>query len=66
MKKLLTKGVFGYIAALFFIIGLSWGATCGIIKLITLCFGLDFSWAIATGIWLCLCLLSTVFGGSKK
>ena len=35
----------------------SWLATCGIIKLITICFGLTFSWAIATGIWLILCLL---------
>lgn len=36
---------------------ISWLATCGIIKLITLCFGWTFSWLIATGIWLILCLL---------
>lgn len=41
--------------------GLSWILTCGIIKLITLCFGLTFSWAIATGIWLVLCLIGGVF-----
>ena len=35
--------------------------TCGIIKLITICFGLTFSWAIATGFWLILCLLKSVF-----
>ena len=35
----------------------SWIATCGIIKLITLCFGWTFSWAWATGIWLVLYLL---------
>lgn len=39
----------------------SWIITCGIIKLITLCFGLTFSWAIATGIWLILCLLCNIF-----
>lgn len=41
---------------------LSWILTCGVIWLITLCFGLTFSWAIATGIWLILCLLG---GGFK-
>lgn len=66
MKKFITKTVFGYIAAIFMLLGISWLATCGIIKLITLCFGLTFSWAIATGIWLILCLLSTVFGKSTK
>lgn len=36
---------------------ISWLLTCGIIYLITLCFGLTFSWIIATGIWLILLLL---------
>ena len=40
---------------------LSWALTCGIIKLITLCFGLTFSLAIATGIWLVLWLLGSTF-----
>ena len=40
---------------------LSWLVTCGVIKLITLCFGLVFSWPIATGIWLILCLLKLFF-----
>lgn len=39
----------------------SWIITCGIIKLITLCFGLTFKWSIATGIWLVLCLLESTF-----
>lgn len=30
----------------------SWLITCGIVKLICLCFGLTFTWLIATGIWL--------------
>lgn len=42
---------------------LSWIATCGLIKLITMCFGLTFSWAIATGIWLIMCIAKSMFGG---
>jgi len=41
--------------------GLSWIITCGIIKLITLCFGWTFSWGIATGIWFIMMLLKKVF-----
>ena len=44
----------------------SWLITCGIIKLITICFGLTFSWAIATGFWLILCLLKSVFSVTVK
>lgn len=43
------------------VIGASWLMTCGIVKLITLCFGWTFTWPMATGIWLCLWLLGTVF-----
>lgn len=43
-------------------LALSWIVTCGIIKLITLCFGVAFSWLIATGIWLVFLLLKSVFG----
>lgn len=44
-----------------FIIGhlISWLAVCGLVKLITLCFGFTFSWLIATGIWLILILLKS-------
>lgn len=45
---------------------ISWLITCGIIKLITICFGLTFSWAIATGIWLILCLLRSIFSVTVK
>lgn len=41
--------------------GLSWIVTCGIIKLITLCFGWSFKWSIATGIWLVICILKSIF-----
>lgn len=43
------------------IYGISWICTCGIIKLITLCFGWTFKWSIATGIWLIMILLGNVF-----
>lgn len=39
----------------------SWIVTCGIIKLITLCFGLTFTWKSATGIWIILCLVEEIF-----
>lgn len=41
--------------------GVSWIATCGIIKLITMCFGLTFKWSIATGIWLVILILRSIF-----
>lgn len=41
--------------------GVSWIVTCGIIKLITLCFGWTFKWSIATGIWLVICILKSIF-----
>jgi hypothetical protein len=44
---------------------ISWGATVGIIYLITLCFGLEFSFLTATGVWLVLTLLSAFLKGSK-
>lgn len=69
MKKSLNKflahtGITAGIMAAVIIVaslGVSWITACGIIKLITLCFGWTFSWGIATGIWLVMCLLSSVF-----
>ena len=56
--RCLTEGIKGII--LFMIIvgliyGASWIATCGVVKLIALCFGSPFSWLKATGIWLITC-----------
>lgn len=39
----------------------SWLITCGIIKLITLCFGWKFNWGIATGIWLITIIARGIF-----
>lgn len=44
------------IAILVLSYALSWIATCGVIKLITICFDLTFKWGVATGIWLILCI----------
>jgi hypothetical protein len=41
--------------------GISWICTCGVIKLITMCFGWTFSWGMATGVWLIMCLARSVF-----
>ena len=66
-KKLKNKIADGGTVALIVIIilaivyGVSWIATCGIIKLITMCFGWTFKWNVATGIWLIMCLLSSTF-----
>lgn len=40
------------IAILVLSYALSWIVTCGVIKLITICFDLAFNWGVATGVWL--------------
>ena len=62
-EKIAVGGITAIVVMVVFlvILGLSWIVTCGIIKLITVCFGLEFSWAVATGIWLVLFLLKSVF-----
>lgn len=57
---------FGVGAGLVFLIlalvyGASWLITCGIIKLITMCFGWEFTWATATGVWLIIVILKSIF-----
>ena len=67
-----NKTTRGIIAVLFLMVALtafSWIVICGIVKLITICFGWAFSWPIATGIWLVMILLRMVFvqsNSSKK
>lgn len=53
----------GLIFALVMVFGyaLSWATTIGIIKLITMCFSIEFSLPVATGIWLILCLIKLAF-----
>lgn len=68
MKEKIEKGAVVVIAILLLAVccGLSWIATCGIVKLITICFGLQFSWDIATGIWLIICILRSIFRVTVK
>lgn len=60
-----------WIIALLIVAGLyaiEWALTVGVIKLITMCFSWDFFLAAATGVWLILCLVETLFqrsGGGK-
>lgn len=42
-------------------LAIEWIFVCGIVKVITLCFGWTFSWGIATGIWLIVLLLQILF-----
>lgn len=67
-KKFGTGAIAVIIIALLWIacVGLSWIATCGIVKLITMCFGWTFTWGIATGIWLLMFLLRTIFNVTVK
>lgn len=39
----------------------SWITTCGVFKLITLCFGWEYTWGVATGVWLIMFLATHVF-----
>lgn len=69
LKNKIAEG--GAVAAIVILIlalyyGLSWIVTCGIIKLITLCFGLTFKWSIAIGIWLVICILKSIFTTTVK
>ena len=64
-----NKTIRGTIAVRFLMAGLiafNWIVICGIVKLITLCFGWTFSWSIATGIWLVMILLRMVFAQSNS
>ena len=62
-KKIGTVlGILGAVLIFLVVAGISWIATCGIIKLIALCFGWEFNWLIATGIWLVMFLIKSMFG----
>ncbi len=61
MKYIKWNQVIAVIVEVLFLCGVSWITTCGVIKLITICFGWNFKWSIATGIWLLLWLLGRLF-----
>lgn len=60
LARVVGTGI-GVLLAAVAICALSWVVTCGIIKLITMCFGLTFSLGVATGIWLICILLKSLF-----
>lgn len=43
------------------VLGLSWAITAGFVWLICLCFGWTFSLLIATGCWLIMLILASIF-----
>ena len=45
---------------------ISWAITCGLIAILFMCFGWEFSLAIATGIWIVICILRSIFNSSHK
>lgn len=53
----MERVLIGLFLLVIFGIGLSWIITCGIVKLISLCFRFTFTWLLATGIWLALGLI---------
>ena len=68
-KKIITTSGSALLLTIILLVvafGFSWIVTCGVIKLITMCFGWQFKWSIATGIWLVMCLARTVFKNSSN
>lgn len=59
-------GIVLFLLIVAFFYGLSWITTCGIIKLITMCFGWTFKWSIATGVWLILCIARRILKNSNS
>ena len=61
-------GCFISTLAILLVFGFSWLIVCGIVKLITLCFCLAFSWKIATSIWLLFIIIGALVNewGEKK
>lgn len=59
--KDIFKIIYGVSVTLIAIYGVNWLVTCGLIKLITMCFDLTFSWGISTGIWLITIILKSIF-----
>lgn len=60
-----SVSLLAFIIIVVILYGISWLATCGMIKLITLCFGITFKWSTATGIWLILCLVRPMIVNTK-
>ena len=57
----MTVGCLAAVFIFLFACAVSWIITCGVIKLVTLCFGWEYSWGMATGVWLIMFLIKHVF-----
>lgn len=68
MATFLATFLAGIITVLFVaaVHAVSWLITCGIVYLITLCFGWTFTWPVATGIWLVIYVLKSIFNVTVK
>ena len=69
LKEKITEGGIVALISIAILIGLgsiSWLITCGLFYLITLCFSLEFSWLTATGVWLVMILLRSIFSITVK
>lgn len=60
------KNLFNPIVELISNAAVSWIIDCGLIYLAFLCFGIPFSVRIATGIWLVMLLIRSLFTGINK
>lgn len=65
MKRIIESGLIGLLVVIF-LYAISLILTFGVIKLITLCFGIQFKWLIAMGIWMILCIIQSIFAGIGK
>ena len=57
----MKKDILATVLVIVGLVFLEWITTVGIIKLITMCFGWTFKWSVATGIWLIICILQSIF-----
>lgn len=58
--------VIGVILGIIIAYAIGWIVTCGIIKLITMCFGWEFSWGVSTGVWLLFVLFNWMRKSNKE
>ena len=57
----MKKDILTIVLVIVGLVFLEWIITVGIIKLITMCFGWTFKWSVATGIWLIICILQSIY-----
>lgn len=48
------------------LMALSWLVTCGVVKVLSMCFSFAYSWKLATGIWLVCLMLRWIISAAKQ